>query len=183
MNITQQTVTFAIMLGLLAGGVGTVYAAPQGKNDRTGSQLRAQQYVHPRVSAVREAVERGEYATWRQLTEGMPIGALIKTEEDFEKLTYAHSLLEDGYVEEAHTLMRELGIEKPFRGHMRGGMRLYLELDDEQTKLLEQARHAYQEGDRLRAREIVHELRESLPAHVDAKRSGGWMRTMHRVGE
>lgn len=183
MNISQQTVTFAIMLALLAGGVGTVYAASPSKTDRMGGYARAHHFVHPRVSAVRQAVERKDYETWQKLTYGMPIRDIIKTEEQFMKLAQAHEHMEEGDFDEAYRLMQELGIDEPFKGHMRGGMRLYLELDDEQTEALAQAREAYQSGDQVRAQELLHELREELPVHVRANKSHGWMRTMHHVGE
>jgi hypothetical protein len=79
-----------------------------------------------RQEAVRAALEAGDYQAWQEAVgENSPFYGKITTEEDFAKLTKAHSYLEKG-----RALMEELGVEKGFGPGMgmfggygrRGGM-------------------------------------------------------------
>ena len=61
---------------------------------------------------VKEAIESGDYNTFKEAASGTPLAEKI-TEENFSKLSEAHKLREEGKHEEAKAIMEELGLKGP----------------------------------------------------------------------
>ncbi|MBU0577943.1 hypothetical protein KJ742_03285 [Patescibacteria group bacterium] len=69
-------------------------------------------------SAIHEAISNGDYDTWYSLVSESPRGAKILeiiNESNWDQFVEAHQLIEEGRakMQEAHSIMEELGLPKP----------------------------------------------------------------------
>lgn len=110
-----------------------------------GVDEKVLQSVHQIARASREAMhqalEAGDYEAFKTAVEGTPLAEDIDSQEDFEKLTEAHQLKEDGMWGEAKVIWGELGIEPPRHGGMKMGQ-IFQNLSDDQKEALQVARQA-----------------------------------------
>jgi len=115
--------------------------------------------------AMHAAVDAGDFAAFREAVVDTPLADVITTEADFELFREAHELRAAGNHDEAHEIMRELGVpphnvgKVHGRGHGFGpGLRGNRpELSDEQRDALRAARQA---NDRETVRAILDEAGE-----------------------
>ena len=162
---TFTTIALALMIvGATVVGTGAAFA--QSQNVDLSNKGRWHKFEYR--THMHNALEAGDYERWKEMTEGTPIQEKITNEAEFGQLVLANEYMEDGEFEEAEAILQELGIEKPFHGghksHHGLGLRVYLELTDEEAMKLEEARDLFQAGNERAAREIIDSVRESFKA-------------------
>lgn len=123
-----------------------------GIDDKTMHELRdtLHELQHDEMQEVRTAIENADYEAFLAASADSPFADVITSEEDFETLVEAHSLMEDGDRDGAIALFEELGLERPGKGmgghHSfgHGMMRGHLqdELSDEQLAAFKAAKEA-----------------------------------------
>ncbi|NBD74358.1 hypothetical protein GVX82_04955 [Patescibacteria group bacterium] len=162
---TSRHVSLALLTLIVTGAafLGTTGYAFEKHCDRPRCGSRINHH------AIQHALATRDFARWRELMRDTDLLTYVHDEATFAAFAEAHELLMRGEVAAAEQLFEELGIERPFAGphhHPHGaGMRLLLELADEDVARLERARALYQAGEQAEAFRILRELREQLGAH------------------
>ena len=115
--------------------------------------------MHESRAAMHNALEEGDYESFKTAVVDTPLSDIITTEEDFELFREAHELKRNGEFEEAQEIFDELGIEGPARrphmmGHHNRGHMMVDELTQEQREALRVAR---QSNDKETIRAILEE--------------------------
>lgn len=116
--------------------------------------------------AIRQAVEKGDYAAFKSAVVGTPLADSIDTEADFKRFVEAHLLKEDGKWQEAKKILDELGVKAPQRhlsmGHHKGmGIRHHFQdLSDGQRQALQIAHKA---NDKDAEKAILREVGIDMP--------------------
>ena len=77
---------------------------------------------HGYMSEGSKLIEDGNYEEWKNVVGNTKISEVVQTEEDFQKLLEAHSLMKEGKYTEAKDVHRELGFTKDWIGERDGGM-------------------------------------------------------------
>lgn len=103
--------------------------------------------MHESRAAMHNALDEGDYESFKAAVVGTPLADIITSEEDFELFLEAHELKRNGEFEEAQELFDELGVEGPMnRPHMMGhhnrGHMMSDELTNEQREALRVARQS-----------------------------------------
>lgn len=122
------------------------------------------------ANAVRKAIESEDYDAFVIAVEGSPLAEIIDSEDEFNKLVEAHSLMKDGENADAKDIFDELGLPghgflAKFKDMKRSA--LFSQLSSEQR---EELREAIQNKDRERAREIL----EEAGVDTDNRFKRGW---------
>ena len=116
--------------------------------------------------AIRQAVEKGDYAAFKSAVAGTPLADSIDTEADFKRFVEAHLLKEDGKWQEAKKILDELGVKAPQRhlsmGNHKGmGIRHHFQdLSDGQRQALQIAHKA---NDKDAEKAILREAGIDMP--------------------
>ncbi len=136
----------------------TGYAFEKHCDRRSGCRVNHHAFHHALVTR--------DFERWRELMGESDLLGRVYDEATFDTFAQAHELMLRGNAEEAEELFESLGIERPFAGrhhHPHGaGMRMLLELSDEDVAQLERARELYQTGEHDAAFAILRDMREGL---------------------
>jgi len=118
----------------------------------------------PNRVAFKNAIESGDYQTFKNLTSGLPkpSDAPEITEEIFQKLVEAHKLRKAGDKEGALKIMTELGLKKPAHAHMG---KFFSTLTDTQKETLKQAKKLAVEGKVEEAQKLLTDAGIKIPEH------------------
>ena len=107
--------------------------------------------MHESRAAMHNALEEGDYDSFKAAVVGTPLADIITSEEDFELFLEAHELKRSGEFEEAEVIFDELGIEESVRrphmmSHHSRGYMMMEELTEEQRQALRVARQSNDQG-------------------------------------
>ncbi|MBU1118787.1 hypothetical protein KKH43_02825 [Patescibacteria group bacterium] len=92
----------------------SVASFARANDDSTESSVRPKMEQRDEM---REAVENGDFAKWKETVESKPKVTDYITEENFSKFSEMHKLMRDGNREEAEKIREELGLpDKGMRG-------------------------------------------------------------------
>jgi len=117
----------------------------------------------PNRVAFENAIESGDYATFKSLTNGKALpNAPEITEEIFQKLVEAHKLRKAGDKEGAEKIMTELGLKKPAHAHMG---KFFSSLTDAQKEVLKQAKALANDGKVTEAQTLLTNAGIKIPEH------------------
>ena len=100
-----------IALGLTATVVGALFAFPKAANAYRGDpKVQGPYYSEERHAAMEKAFNTNNYDAWKNLMQGRGRVTQVITKDNFSKFAQAHNLAEQGKLEEANKIRRELGL-------------------------------------------------------------------------
>ncbi len=121
----------ALLLTVITANSSFAYFGDRDSQNKNLDPERFEQIQLERTNhkeTMRNAMESGDYNTWKAILENSPRGVKmleIITEENFNRLVEAHKLAQEGDYEGAKAIRDELGLQKGLmKGTgQRGGMR------------------------------------------------------------
>ena len=133
-NIKISLLIFSFLI-LSTGAVLTVNAAspdtetanrfnmnfvnPENRQENREAKQNRRAENDENFEAIKNAVESGDYETWKELTVNRPVSENI-TADNFSKLKEMHELRQNGEFEEARTIAEELGFKHLGPNNMKG---------------------------------------------------------------
>jgi soluble cytochrome b562 len=134
--------------------------------------------IKPNNVALEAALDSGDYAAFKKLTDGqtLPPGAPTLTEEIFLKLVEARKLQKSGDKTGAEKIMTELGLKKPNHDHMKG---FFQNLTSAQKETLKQAKALTDAGKSEEAKKLLTDAGIKIPEHKGPFVEGAHPRFAH----
>lgn len=106
-KMSKKTILLGAMALVLGGLVITPTSALayQGNPSVTGPNCTSETH-----DAIQQAIENGDYNTWKELMNGRGRITEAITEDNFAKFAEAYKLAQEGKTDEANTIRQELGL-------------------------------------------------------------------------
>jgi hypothetical protein len=139
--------TLLISTGIATGAfvIGLTFSNPFASADQNGLWERGKGFSPEAKAKISEAIEKGDYANWKSLTDGKGRMGETITEENFPLLKELHNANQSGDTAKAEEIRKQLGLpeSKAFKG--KGGHRGHGMMIDPETRI--QIDQAIEKGD------------------------------------
>lgn len=123
-------------------------------------RMEVRQEILEQHTAIKDAIEAGDYEAFQQALAGTPFDQVEISEEQFNQMQEVHSLIKGGEFQEARELAQELGL--PMSGK-RMQKRFANNLSADEKEIVREAHDLAKDGDVEGARTLLDEADIKLP--------------------